>query len=300
MKKIIVLLATAALMALGIGYAPTASAHTTTGGASCAKAWVHPTKYDGNRQNHWSLTVGGVTHSGTFGSETYQEIAVPQDYQVYDWSYDVVGWNGKYHFSDSGKVGPCGTPPTCETQPSPQLCAQPPADVTHGESTDKPDCVDRTLTTHHWTVTTEYVWSTTQMKWVPGEPVRAEDADTVVNLTNVECPPVVPPKKPKHTVPHTKVNDDCNCYRDSVVLRGKHFSFRQSHPDKTTWIFHVKADKRYLLPSKIGGHSGWARTQVYTVHTTNKVCPCRKNHTCHVKHPNFQAPANHCRGVKPC
>lgn len=111
MKKLLIVLT----LALGLTWLTAAGveAHNATGNATCVDgAFIHADSYDPAQANTYDLKVVGVGHlSGTFTDATDQVIAIPQDGKVYQWSYDVTDPAGSYHFSDSGTVGPCGTPP---------------------------------------------------------------------------------------------------------------------------------------------------------------------------------------------
>lgn len=107
-----------------------------------------------------------------------------------------------------------------------------------------------------------------------------------------DCDPPPPPvTKNKHVKVRVQVVDECNCWRDSVRMIADRSKVRvkATHPSKTVWKFRVTGRKiqrqdgvsvQYLLPNAMRGNSGWAVSQWYKVKTTNKVCPCHRNHTC--------------------
>lgn len=98
--------------ALGLGVS-SASAHVPSISASCAGVVVSGTQYDAAKVNHWTVTVGGVPTSGTFGASFTQTIPVPQDGATTYWTAIVEDQDNtpKYTEALSGNVGPCGTAP---------------------------------------------------------------------------------------------------------------------------------------------------------------------------------------------
>src|SRR4051794_31906737 len=102
-----------AVLAAGFGAlaAAPASAHTPTISASCSGVHVGATAYDAGLANRWSVTINGVTQSGTFGASFDQTFPVPQDGATSTWSAYVEAADGSYHGDSAGQVGPCGTPP---------------------------------------------------------------------------------------------------------------------------------------------------------------------------------------------
>lgn len=230
--------------ALAIGAASEAQAHTPTSTASCSGITLNANYYESGQTNQWSMTVNGVTRSGTFSTSFSKTIPVPQEHttSTYTVSINVVQSN-QYDYFKSGSVGPCGTLPP---PPPPPLTPVPPVPPT---------------------------------------------------------PPAPPTTTTKHTKTHIHVVDKCNCYRDKVTLTGgPNVKIQSSHPSKLLWVFTVTGKKvgdvQYLLPETIGGHSGWAVTQVYKIKTTNTVCPCQKHHNCHQLYPNYTPPTTPCRGSK--
>jgi hypothetical protein len=138
--KIIAALA-APVLALGGSVLATspASAHTPGISADCNGVHVGATAYDSSMQNRWSVTIAGVTRSGTFGSSFDQTFPVPQDGTTVAWSAYVEAEDGSYHGDGSGTVGPCGTPPVvdvCDDLPGAQpegTACTPPPDVQRAE-----------------------------------------------------------------------------------------------------------------------------------------------------------------------
>lgn len=111
MKK---MFAASLAVALGIGGvvglgAASASAHVPSISASCSGVVLTATDYDGNKQNDWTATVGGVTTSGHFGSSLSKTIAVAQGGATTSWSATIQAFDGSYKDSEHGSVGPCGT-----------------------------------------------------------------------------------------------------------------------------------------------------------------------------------------------
>src|SRR6478735_11871053 len=124
----------AALVATGFGaiLAAPASAHTPDISASCSGVHVGATAYDAGLANRWSVTINGVTQTGTFGASFDQTFPVPQDGATSTWSAFVEAADGSYHGAGSGDVGPCGTPPPVDactdldgTQPTGTACTPP-------------------------------------------------------------------------------------------------------------------------------------------------------------------------------
>lgn len=119
-----------------IGATP-ASAHTPVISADCSGVHVKATAYDAGQANKWSVTIGGVTQSGTFGASFNQSFPVPQDGATTSWSANVSAGDGSYPGQGSGSVGPCGTPP-----PPTDVCVDLPGDQPEGTScTPPPDVV---------------------------------------------------------------------------------------------------------------------------------------------------------------
>ncbi|WP_343911217.1 hypothetical protein, partial [Nocardioides aquiterrae] len=111
-----------------------ASAHTPMFSADCGGVRVSATAYDSDQANRWSVTIGGVTETGTFGSSFDRTFPVPQEGATTSWSAFVEAQDGSYHGERAGSVGPCGTPvDDCADLPGNQPvgtpCAPPP-DVT--------------------------------------------------------------------------------------------------------------------------------------------------------------------------
>lgn len=137
----------AALVTVGsvVLIAAPASAHTPDISASCSGVHVGATAYDADQANRWSVTINGVTQTGTFGASLDQTFPVPQDGATSTWSAFVEAADGSFHGAGSGDVGPCGTPPVdvCTdldgSQPTGTACAPPP-DVTRTGAGQLADC----------------------------------------------------------------------------------------------------------------------------------------------------------------
>jgi hypothetical protein len=114
MKKPLAMLAIASVLGLGVvGLTATAaSAHVPAVSATCSGVVLSGVSYDGSKTNTWTATVGGVTTSGTFGASFTQTIPVAQGGASTAWSATVTDADHTpaYTKSDSGTVGPCGTP----------------------------------------------------------------------------------------------------------------------------------------------------------------------------------------------
>lgn len=129
----------------GAVIAAPASAHTPDISASCSGVHVGATAYDADQANRWSVTINGVTQTGTFGESLDQTFPVPQDGATSTWSAFVEAADGSYRGAGSGDVGPCGTPPAdvCTdldgAQPAGTECTPPP-DVTRSGAGQLADC----------------------------------------------------------------------------------------------------------------------------------------------------------------
>lgn len=117
MKKISLLIATVVAMC-SIGFTVPTYAHTPNISASCNGVVLKASAYDGNKANKWSVTIGGATSSGTFGSSFDRTFPVAQAGATTAWSATIQAYDGGYKQSLSGTVGPCGTPPVV-TPPAP-------------------------------------------------------------------------------------------------------------------------------------------------------------------------------------
>lgn len=80
---------------------------------------------------------------------------------------------------------------------------------------------------------------------------------------------------------HIKVIDRCRCKHDSVRVSGSHLRFNKVQQNKNTWKIVVVSDKGYTVAKHLNGSGKQVHKAVYTVHTSNKPCPCEKNDTCH-------------------
>ncbi|WP_182525222.1 hypothetical protein [Nocardioides dongkuii] len=130
LRALMVVLATCAFITLP---ATSAQAHTPQFSADCTGIKLSATAYDANKANTWSVTINGATQSGTFGASFSKSFAVPQAGATTTWSAEIVGWDGKYKGTKSGKIGPCGTPPPVDVcpalpgnQPTGTSCTPPP------------------------------------------------------------------------------------------------------------------------------------------------------------------------------
>jgi hypothetical protein len=121
-----------------------ASAHTPAISADCTGVHVGATAYDANMANRWSVTIGGVTQTGTFGSSVNQTFPVPQNGATTAWSAFVEAADGSYHGEQAGTVGPCGTPvDVCADLPGSQPVGTPctpPPDVVRADSKTLEGC----------------------------------------------------------------------------------------------------------------------------------------------------------------
>jgi hypothetical protein len=170
-------------LVLGLGGAVAlsapATAHTPGATASCAGVVLHATNYDGSQKNLWSATIGGETKSGTFGSTLDKTFTVPQDGAITSWSVKIEDANHTPAYSkfDSGKVGPCGTPPV--------VVPDKPTPVVESVPVTSKDCTSHVVTTVTTTTTTD--WVLVENVWVKGAPVITT-ATTTSPTTAEDCP----------------------------------------------------------------------------------------------------------------
>jgi hypothetical protein len=193
-KKAFATLSAAGLLALGfIMVTPElASAHTPGESATCAGVVLTANSYDASKANTWTATVGGVTTSGTFGSDLNKTIAVPQDGATTAWSATIQAYDGTYKLSKSGSVGPCGTPPpVIPPKPAPIV------EVTHHTTTD---CTAKTDTVFTDTTTTDWSYDAATNSWIKGTPTTVETS-TSSPATAQECPTSTPTPTPTPTAP---------------------------------------------------------------------------------------------------
>ncbi|HEY1117010.1 MAG TPA: hypothetical protein VGE43_04855, partial [Acidimicrobiales bacterium] len=112
--------------------------------ADCNGVHVGATAYDAGMANRWSVTIGGVTQTGTFGASVDQTFPVPQNGATTPWSAYVEAADGSYHGERPGSVGPCGTPSdVCVDLPGNQpvgTACTPPPDVTRADTQALEDC----------------------------------------------------------------------------------------------------------------------------------------------------------------
>jgi hypothetical protein len=135
MKKAIITLAALLLTCLGLAVtAATASAHTPSISADCSGVHLDATSYDSGGANTWTVTIGGATQSGTFGTSFSETFPVPQAGATTSWSARVASYDGTYDSGvQSGSVGRCGQKDACPALPSDQAagtaCTPPPSVV---------------------------------------------------------------------------------------------------------------------------------------------------------------------------
>lgn len=162
--------------------APPASAHTPSITATCEGIVLKATAYDGGKDNTWTVTVGGATSSGTFGSSFSRTFPVAQGGASTEWSATIKGWNGEYAQSKSGTVGPCGTKPV-PVKPKDKVV------VTEAE---KVKCEEKVVVKTITTTTTPFVLNEAGDAYVEGTPV-VTTKDETRPATETECPPVMVP-----------------------------------------------------------------------------------------------------------
>lgn len=217
-----------------LGASP-ASAHTPVISADCAGVHVKATAYDAGQQNKWSVTIGGVTQSGTFGSSFEQTFPVPQDGATTSWSASISAEDGSFPGQGSGSVGPCGTPPpptdVCVDLPGDQpdgTGCTPPADVVRADSKALEGCdvtFDGTTygageLTYDEQYTDTHVFDTTTNTW-------DLVTDTTATIANVEFTPwsvqeqvangCTEPGNQPPAVQSVESNNNVDCAADTVV-----------------------------------------------------------------------------------
>lgn len=137
MKRLLAALVVAVLTAgLSLLVISPASAHTPNFSAGCNGVRVQATAYDAGLQNRWSVTIAGVTKSGTFGASFDQTFPVPQGGATTSWSAFIEAEDGTFHGQDAGTVGPCGAPV--------DECVDLPGNQPVGTACTPPPDVDRT------------------------------------------------------------------------------------------------------------------------------------------------------------
>lgn len=199
MRKIAVVAALA--VAVVFGFMAVSSAHTPSGGASCDQGvWAQGSSYEAGDTNTLTVSVDGVSHSETFGTDGYLAAPIPDDGEGHTWAWSVETTNPDPAFtaSDSGVIT-CGdipptetpTPTTTPTPSDTPTPTEPPTPTDTPTPTEPPtgteppvrtitDCVGNTV------VVKDQVWQdgawvdtgtsyTTKVCDVPGEPPVVEE-----------------------------------------------------------------------------------------------------------------------------
>lgn len=193
---------TALMGALVFAGAGSASAHTPSVSASCSGVQLSASSYDGSKENRWSVTIGGVTTSGTFGSSLNKTIPVPQGGATTSWSGTVEASDGSYHSTKSGSVGPCGTVPIPE---------QPDAAVETKKDVGTPNCDTLLVTTTKSSRSIPFVYDKPSNSWVPGTPGEWQVTGTETRHVTVEECDAPPP--PEALVEKRDIlSDDCTTF----------------------------------------------------------------------------------------
>ena len=104
MKIMAALSVPAMLLGVSVLTVTPAEAHTPNISADCNGVRVAATAYDAGKANRWSVTIGGVTQSGTFGASLDQTFPVPQAGATTTWSAFVEAEDGSYHGQQAGSV----------------------------------------------------------------------------------------------------------------------------------------------------------------------------------------------------
>ena len=114
MRKIAIIAAGA--LAAGLlttaGPAPTATAHTPRGSATCEGVWAEGTNYSSRDDNRVSVSVDGRTLARDFERSDRVELTIPQDGRRHTWAWSVTtsSQNPAYSASASGTIV-CGELP---------------------------------------------------------------------------------------------------------------------------------------------------------------------------------------------
>ena len=258
---------------LVLGIQAASDAHTPKGYATCDGYYVTATSYESRNTNTISSTFDGVTTQRNFATSDSITGPWPQDGVAHTWSGFVHTNNSNPAYSkDYGPITlTCGPPP-------------PPSQHQTRTHSTKPTCK------HPFVIkTTEardktFAWDGTKYVGTWSAWYQTSRTKTKVDLTK-QCA--------RHTMVRDRITEKCNCWRDKVLFfHGPAVKLKVTHPSRLVWIAHATGKvingHQYLLPSKIGGHSGWAKTQTYRVKTTNTPCPCKKTHTCHRAGPKHQ------------
>ncbi len=154
MNRTTVLAATSLAAALVVGIPSAAEAHTARFSADCDGVVVNATAYDANAANRWTVTIAGVTQTGTFGASFTRTFSVPQAGATTAWSASIDAAGTRYDFAQSGTVGPCGEapppPPVVPPTPAPPTPLAPP--VKHAKTrvtvVDRCNCYRDKVTMH--------------------------------------------------------------------------------------------------------------------------------------------------------
>ena len=110
MKKVMITVAALLLACLGLSVTgESASAHQPHITATCDGVHLTAVDYEAGHANTWTVTIAGVTQSGTFDTTFDQTFPVPQGGATTPWSARIAGYDGNYDSGVvSGTVGPCG------------------------------------------------------------------------------------------------------------------------------------------------------------------------------------------------
>ncbi|HET6697898.1 MAG TPA: hypothetical protein VFG88_02300 [Nocardioidaceae bacterium] len=201
-----------------LGASP-ASAHVPAISADCDGVRLHATSYDAGKTNTWSVTIGGKTESGTFGTSVDTTFPVPQGGATTTWSASIDGGDGTaYDLVEGGTVGPCGTPyDECADLPGDQpkgtRCDRPKDEVSVERSEGEPDCDSDTVTITTTTTRTKYTFDSASNTWKKGTPQVSTSTDTRP-VTAQECPP---PDKPEPVVERSR-DRDVDCTADVAIV----------------------------------------------------------------------------------
>jgi hypothetical protein len=251
---------------MGVGVA-SASAHTPSGGASCEGYFVKAVSYESRNTNIISSTFDGVTTSRQFATNDQITGSWPQDGVSHTWSGFVHTNNTNQAYSkDYGPITlTCGPPP-------------PPSQHETRSSKTTPTCKNPIVTTTTEARDETFAWDGSQYvgTWSPWHVTSVTKTRAHVSGCTVS----------RHAHVSVSVTDKCNCFMDKVKFfwNSDKVRLRVTHPTRTTWVAHVRGlhvgNKQFLLPKHLNGDWGWAKTQTYTVHTTNVPCPCHLTHSC--------------------
>src|SRR5688572_7697105 len=197
-EKIAVWLAVISAMALG---ATVITALTNTAGATGGnKAVCHPV--NGNGETGYGWNIISPDHASSHIDEDTGAPKHEADGRVDVYVDSDGNCPGKpdecpeaserktptpFHTSNRTTGDDCEPTPTCETDPSPELCEQPPA-KNGTDVSETVDCKSDVVTILSTAWFQPYVWDEVSLAWIPGQRVESRPVVTTRPATNEDCP----------------------------------------------------------------------------------------------------------------